>query len=480
MSDDFANRISEGRGDIHIRETQDIGSSVSITPLLRKFVVLDTIVDPIDVSQNPEKYSAKFTALGASNILRLIRVIPRNSIIGKPLEVDGGGTAMLLFPFFSHLSFPCKAGEVVWVIFESSNVQDNIIGFWLSRVPDFLYVDDVNHTHYPRKWDPSLLPRGSRDTAEGTVTPVFEFPNGAVVNRTDGTRDVVPSSQFIEGDNDVFKTILTESDASKVTSYESVPRYNKRPGDFAFEGSNNTLIVLGTERQGPSAKIDDETDGTRKISVPESDIKMSGTIDIVAGRGQTAETSGKTVDNNDMGRKELDKSVDNLQPNEGDPDLLNDRSRLLISVGTGSTIDKSLNPALDELHIKVSSAGTTGDAELGSAVMKSDVIRIVARADVMIVSTNFDVSDKKLVDHMNMDEFACVVLKPNGDIILKPAVKGVVKVGGEDADLAALCIKAISGQTGGVVSAPPIVDTMAGSQGSGGANGEYATKVLFK
>ena len=58
---------------------------------------------------------------------------------------------------------------------------------------------------------------------------------------------------------------------------EPVPRFSKRSPDFVLQGSNNTLISLGTDRSS--------AEGT---SISDSDKnEFSGTIDIVAGRGVT-------------------------------------------------------------------------------------------------------------------------------------------------------------------------------------------------
>ena len=57
-----------------------------------------------------------------------------------------------------------------------------------------------------------------------------------------------------------------------------------------------------------------------------------------------------------------------------------------------------------------------------------------------------------------------------------------MKLGGDDASLAVLCGQAITGagDGSGAVSASPLVDTMGGSEGTGGPTGQFATKVLLK
>jgi uncharacterized protein YjlB len=73
---------------------------------------------------------------------------------------------------------------------------------------------------------------------------------------------------------------------------------------------------------------------------------------------------------------------------------------------------------------------------------------------------------------------AYIELKTNGDICIVPADQGVIRLGGEDAD------KAMLGMTGadaaGIVTGVPIISTMGGVIGSGGAPGSFASKIMVK
>ena len=474
--------IAEGSADKRLKQLSQIdqGGAPEVV-LFRKFVIIDVIYDTDEIFKNIESYHARFDALGVSNTRKFLAVAPRNSVIAKPLEIDGGGPAMLLFPFFpSHLSFPCKPGELVWVIFERPTIDDKDVGYWISRVPDLSYVDDPNHSHFPRRWDASMLPAGARDQSEGNADPKFEFRNGVVVTNTDGERVTVSETQAIAGAEDEFEQIITNSNASQMCLWEAAPRYKKRPGDTALEGSNNTLIVLGTDRQNVVGNHSDNPDGTRATKLPDSDATTNtGIIDFVAGRGQTDDTAAKKVKNVPFGFEESDKSLQNVNANEGDPDLKNDRSRVLITVGTGKTIDVKLNEGIEELYSQVMADEPSADSDPGIVVTKSDKVRIIARSEVMIISTNFDLIDKKMVDKIDPNEFACVILKPNGDIILRPATKGVLKLGDENADRAIICSSEPATVTEGIVTHTPMIDTMSGQIGTGvGLQGTYATKIL--
>lgn len=363
-------------------------------------------------------------------------MVPRNSIIGWSTESNA---AVIAFPFFpSHLSLPCKAGELMWMIEMNPGVINaDTKYYWMSRVVDHHFVDDVNHSHHPRMEDLS--------SAKGTIAlskdaPVaYEVRNGPV-KLLDGKRvsdlknlrlDIDPSGRSEKGDKnkeESFEWLITQSSPAQITQYESVPRFNKRPGDVVLEGSNNSLIVLGTDRTGPDAKYAVSSDEVRKkLSKTPSQIKENnalgaGSIDLVVGRGQTDKTSGKIVDRTSIGpkssplHKELSKYRDSLTENEGDLDLTNDRSRVLISQRTNTDKNFLLDQYNSDFSIKDSDPG---DA---SIVAKSDKIRVIARSDVEFISTgyepiksqdNFDI--KK--ENEDKTKWSSVTITNKGDVI---------------------------------------------------------------
>lgn len=124
---------------------------------------------------------------------------------------------------------------------------------------------------------------------------------------------------------------------------EEVPRFTRRYGDHVMEGSNNTIIILGTDRakKGP-ASIDDglgHVDASGKGA-------GTGTVHIIAGR------SAK------------------------DPDLAADGAYLYLT--RKSKVDDNL--------------GLTGvegaQNEKPGAILKSDLIRIVGRKDIKICAND--------------------------------------------------------------------------------------------
>jgi hypothetical protein len=449
-----------------------------------RMIVMDVISDPVRDSQDKE-FQTKLAGIGVSN-MRYAPLLPRNTIVAK--KVNEPGRPMFIFPFFpSHLSLPCKPGECVWVMFEKPDAQYSDIGYWFCRVVDFSTVDDVNHAHTGRSYEPTVAAGTKQvlDSSKEGKTPgdkvIYELRNGPVV-KVDKERKTSPQNTILQGEKeDVFEKIVFNSRAALLTSYEAVPRFKKRPGDIAFEGSNNTLIVLGTERK----------DVLKDSAVENLNKEIGkGSIDIVVGRGQSKEKFGKVASTTsitnvpDGGRgkeikKELNKTFDTIVPDEGDPDLKNDRSRILLSQKT--KVDENFGLKSYNTPLSVTDS-QNGDAAI---VIKSDKIRLMARSDIEIVVTDF--SEKKGPNDETYKEqnegntsWASIVINKKGEIIIKPSQTGVIKLGGEEADKAVLCSTAIV--AAGQVTAAPLTDTMGGSLGIPGTSstGVYATKVLLK
>jgi hypothetical protein len=150
---------------------------------------------------------------------------------------------------------------------------------------------------------------------------------------------------------------------------ESVPRFVKREGDWKAEGSNNALIVLGSDRakNGP-ATIGDGFGHVRS----EGGGKGAGAAFIVVGRKSS------------------------------DPDMSSDSAFLYLSMRTGA--DKNLGLE-----------GVESDSGAGAAaIMKSDSVRIVGRKDQKIVveKTYVFISRDKIV--LKADGVGSVTLTKDG------------------------------------------------------------------
>jgi hypothetical protein len=392
---------------------------------------------------------------------------------------------MVLYPFFPpHISFPAKPGEHVWGMFEHPDAKINDLGYWMCRIVQPNFVEDVNYTHADRQFDPSFLP-GLSDVFEGTANPKYEFHNGAVdTDNASGKRYVVADTSSMPGDDNVYPNLLQKTDASKITQYESVPRYRKRAADVSFEGSNNTLITLGTDRTGPVSDYSSDPDMGQVPKSHDADTSGpgAGAIDLVVGRGQTSDTGGK-VEANILG-KELGKAKPDLQAKEGDVDLVYDRSRVLISQKTKPDTNFKITSVVSA-HSSQSSI--SDDSGVGAITIKTDKVRIIAREDVVILVTAASDKDDNgnIKDPGTPDPSKCasIIIRKNGDIVFTPSSTGVIRLGGDDATLSPLCTRVGNspGMPSPIPPPSPIVDTMGGAQGAAdGLNGTFATKVLLK
>lgn len=467
-----------------------------IPPHYIRIVVLEVINDPSALDKRKlDYYVTKHGVANASFAYNL----PRNSIIGRRilgLNSTASEPAMFFMPFLpSHIAVPCKPGEHVWAMFEDPSGTRTDMGWWMWRIVEAHHTDDVNHSHAPRVGDSTFFKGNStRNMYNGDTEPAYEFRNGPGDETEEGERYTVADKQTIPGDENAYERLLTESDASKQIVYESVPRYKKRPGDQVFEGSNNSLIVMGTDRNGPVVEHvdggeDSETHGSDP-TIPESDIADGNCamIDIVVGRGQTPKTAGVTVTNT-LDREELGKSAGEVVPEEGDPDLINDRTRIRASQRTFVDANLQIEAFNAEFSQGREPQPGIGDSEDGdgATVIKSDKVRIVARSDIELLVTTYERDENgRMIEVGDTSKWAAIVIR-NGDIIWRPATQGFVKIGGDDANKAVLCTSTpVATDENGNVTSPPFITTSMGGQvgtgkSSGGADqGQFVPNLLVK
>jgi hypothetical protein len=303
-------------------------------------------------------------------------------------------TPLIVYPFFSsHISLPIQAGETVLIIYEDYFYLGGSLGRWITRPHENFAVEDLNFTHSDRAYDIKNTPEGleqarneNLNNAPFILTPAF--PNGA---NLPGRYTINPR----QGSNDnPFQLIRSESKATALQAFEAVPRYNKRPQDLLLQGSNNSMIVLGTDRIGP-VKNQTSTPATNEKTL------FSGTIDMVTGRGRfpltlndTQATNDKQtscyVVENEFRKLENDKvgfqrnKQNNL--NEGNPDFTNDAARIYISMGTKADLNFRIDSTVEGgIRYPTNTLAVTQPADIseqiGAAyvVSKADHIRIIAR-----------------------------------------------------------------------------------------------------
>jgi len=296
-----------------------------------------------------------------------LKSFPRNTAVVKQISEGASKTndaEVICYPFFSsHLCMPLKPGECVWFVYENPDNRGSI-AYWLSRITEPGHTDDVNHTLFARSYRQAI-----KQQAPSTAERFNGESNASATSQT---------FSFVSPTGNPDELIDTIGFANQVCRIESIPRYNKRPGDLVIQGSNNSLIMLGEER-GHYA----ESAGNIVSSANTTDIPPGlAAIDIVVGRGRSAATSGTQIFN-ELGLPELDKRKD--PPTEGDPHFPTDASRLYL---TANSTDIFLDYHPDIL-LNIETPSTTGlETQLKDVlgrragsffVGKADNLRLVAR-----------------------------------------------------------------------------------------------------
>lgn len=424
-------RVLETQSDI-TQEVESVRGSTPM-PIFQIAVVVDVIDRRIFTEDDLSKLDLNTATQG------LAKRAPHNSIIariitrGKDLMDT---TPEVFLPAMIYDAEPVKPGEQVFVFYVDPYHNDQV-GYWWRRVPQPQDTDDVNFTHADRKFE---YQEGisTFDKFDGKEQSEPRFDNGGSM--------VDDEQRTLAGIND-FKKILDEARSNDQIVKEPVARFKKRPGDKCIVGSNSTRIVLGTDRPGLTSTNPQGLDKPKK---------NSGTIDMVVGYGlDGTRTAPVTIEN---ARKEMEvnkvpkKSNQKDNPNEGEVDFENDKSRIYVSANTDADGNFGITVGSDD-----------GSGEAAAVVLKSDQVRLIARDDVKI----------------SVGENGAGVIIRGNDIILVPAPDGVIKLGGEDANKALLVNDGFN--AGGSVFGIPIISTMGGATGLGNpTQGSFATKVLVK
>ncbi len=396
----------------------------------------------------------------------VLEFAPRNSIIARVIsmgEEKASSGDMVCFPFFpSHFQLPLKQGEQVWVFVESPDAPKTI-GFWMSRISEPDYVEDLNYTHGERRFDQDVgIPAKTSDKEgsessgdeggeekaedegykdEGKKPGPPSFVNGIPDN------DAVTTLTEKEGEDAPFEMIYTGSLAGQSFTMEPVPRFTKRPGDLVLQGSNNASIVLGQDRGWTVEERPEKPENSNAFTPEGEGLRpFSGTIDIVAGRGRFPATDkldpdaaeDKLVDTiprvikNTKGMLEIDKNPsvyqkDDLRkeikenrldrPHEGDPDFVHDASRVYVSMNT----DGDKNLALDDMtpgYMK-DNHGVAAIDEKPYIITKSTEIRIVARHTKEEGDRGQETGSIRIIREDEEGEKICAILMtPDGKILI--------------------------------------------------------------
>ena len=395
--------------------------------IILKAVVVEVIFDPAqlispapalqpppepdpDTGETDDKQKGRLGKKMTDRIL--LEGAPRNSIVvrlvGNAAAHMAVDSDLLCYPLFPpHLCLPVKAGEQVLIIDPTPGSLSDIM-YWICRAPQPDYVDDLNFTHGDRVLMESPFKMEFDEDETPPEKPGFENGQGTEETWT------LPEIEDMPGPYD---EIFTGSLANKAITLEPVPRFTKRPGDLALQGSNNTLICLGEDRGYSPLKpptdisnanfidmVDVKIDGMASlVDMAKAETRIGrGTIDIVAGRGQTREAVIPSVTSNTRDFDEVNKNPVNFpapgsvpdnqadKPMEGDPDLKNDLSRVYVSMKTNG--DANFDLAYPEF------AGSQV-SESPYVMVKSTEVRIIGRKDgsVRIVKEGTEGDDQCVI-----------------------------------------------------------------------------------
>ncbi len=380
-----------------------------------------------------------------------LKKMPRNSIVARIItdNADKKDKPRICYPFFPpYLCFPVKVGEQVWIMSESDDPAS--LMFWMCRIPESDFIDDLNYTHGDRRYQAAPIAPDARATVESTLQPDVDlaesdalpgFPNGG------GSSDSYALHARIEGADsaEAYEEILDNSVGNDAVTFEPVPRFTKRPGDLVFQGSNNTLICLGEDRGYNAELVADSAAAEWSNAASTADgpadpneRTFAGTIDIVTGRGRAPaaapgddpELTGCRTILNARDYEEVDKNpvaaetaagTENRfdRPSEGDPDFMKDSSRLYISMKTDGDANFGIS---NETGVMVTPFGTHTIDDMAEApyiIAKSDEIRIIARkneADDPAGYPEVNGSIRIIKEGAIDEDLAAILLLPDGTI----------------------------------------------------------------
>jgi len=284
---------------------------------------------------------------------------PRNTLL---VSVEGdyvGAQLIPCIPFLSsHIGMPIKVGESVWISEDGSPYA-----YWHGRAGGEKSVENPNFAFKDIKFtEENEAPEDAKtenQISQGQMTlrpwkpsvpgKLDETEEEDEKNKKSAKKANKRQQKKENEEEPEQEPALREIEDRDLALQEIVPRWTPRPGDCYIQGSNNTLISLGTDR---GYGWDDDITEFPYSSASVKPKEKSGTIDIVVGRGnfesssttankrgsfkgtapmtiQTADEKPYTIVDLIPGQNKL---VDN--PREGDPHFKEDMSRIYVSMHT--------------------------------------------------------------------------------------------------------------------------------------------------
>ena len=335
---------------------------------------------------------------------------PRGSLLIKELKDKGSDTLVCAYPMMqSHLKLPVTFGEQVWIY---ANGEDF---YWFGRIAGSNITEDVNYTHLDRDLETPHKTKGDAkdksDKQKGIIKRFIARFNNGIGGDSGGSKNVP---------EEVDPKIVKQQARFVQGLSEGVPRYTPRPGELALQGSNNTLISMGTDRGW--SKLDEDF---TKSNAHETPLEGSGSIDIVAGRGMLEDPEQEMLpsdeenegteptrtgfrrivdENGGIENNKLSKqNEESVNQAEGDPDFHTDASRIYVSMHSKIDERLTLNESIPVLALEAQPE----NMEAPAVAIKSNEIRVVARHDGSI----------RIVKEKEEEETgASIIMLPDGTI----------------------------------------------------------------
>lgn len=380
--------------------------------MFKRAVVLDIITHPDLITDEVIKKLTEANSvfkLSKTKTPQFLKSLPINTVIGSFSDKS----IFIALPFFSsHMSLPLKLQEEVW-IYEDLTAAKEFENeyYWVSRVHGTNFYEDVNYTHADRKFlktyeEKSEISKKNMLLDDNKVS-VALFNNGPI--RGNDSKSANNSTL-----KNLDKKIVDNLNLSPKHILEDVPRSLKNPGDYILQGSNNTLIRLGTNHIHQTN--DDFTQSYNNSIFFQQPQSYSGTIDIVAGRAALSQSlaiekkiknyikdsesifskqiTSKAFKNSQFTMYNEYQSTENLKDPEfylgfktfnlaeGDPDFFTDISRILVSeyINGDELLNYSPLQSIEQDGIQNS---LSNNKRRGYIIAKSDDIRLIARSSVI-------------------------------------------------------------------------------------------------
>lgn len=354
-----------------------------------------------------------------------IRKLPINSLMVAIVGEKIGSKLQLVIPFTSSLiSQVPKVGETVWLVDVEGDFK-----YWMARVGGFAVAEDPNLTDIDRAFTiPTEPPDEAKDKKKAEngdsdvedSRPFWNNINKKISQIKSAAKDAKEKKK--EEKEEKVESKYREYKTRNEVQLEPIPRFTPRQGDTFIQGSNNTLIVLGTDRGEPYGTELDTLEGDSSAHLLPN--PNSGSIDIVVGRGagesepyeDQPKKEGKATGTmprtifNETGHVEVDKApyAKGLEPNfrEGDPLFEHDKSRVYISMNTNVDANFWPKEKYPPMYVEVSNDEDTN--QQAAIALQTDQFRIYSRPEGEI----------RIVKQGDEQTQACIVLTTDGKVLI--------------------------------------------------------------